>query len=290
MTGRRRRRREEAHEGVKDEPQTSKPSRCRDRAESPHRSRLLVSPVRSCLLVLTHAPSTPTHLCGGPASPTDPPVRAHRPGFWLSGSADEGCAGLGGVGGGDSRAWVTRTGGWTRAQCGGERGSGLEESVSVMPAGGSDGGSRRGLCSGLVCLLRVHPSPSCASPSLVVPPRRGTIHPRALRSLLIASDGVSSVTASLCSGSPFGDPEHKLAAPCGGLRSQARSTHALAGVAGALKRPELASLAGRGGGESSVREFFQLLLPNARDRVSMEGATSDDASAETGDPPCEPSS
>ena len=102
-----------------DEPQTTKPSRTKVATESPRRSSCSRHRTRSggraCLLAQHHVPCSTTQLCGGPASlikplvraqhthppvrvPTDPPVRALRPGLWWSGSSDEGPAGPDGVG------------------------------------------------------------------------------------------------------------------------------------------------------------------------------------------------
>jgi len=72
------------------------------------------------------------------------------------------------------------------------------------------------LWCGLVCLSGVPPSPPCASPSLVVPPRRGAIHPLNAVILCVWYSVVrSSVTAAFGSGSPFGTRFKKLPRPAG---------------------------------------------------------------------------
>ena len=74
----------------------------------------------------------------------------------------------------ESRARVLRN----SRLCWSGRGVGRgDRNLLVTRTGGSGGGSRWGLWYGLVCLSGVTPSPPREPPSLVVPPRRVTIHP-----------------------------------------------------------------------------------------------------------------
>ena len=127
-----------------------------------------------------------------------------------------------------------------------------DRNLSVTPAGGSDGDSRWGLWCGLVCLLRVHPSPSSASPSSQA--RQGRIHP--LGSSFLCVDSMRGAVlghGNFLNGVSLRDPLQKVAATCGGFARRLDTpvwSTTLARSTGALSRPELGSLAG--GGRLSV--------------------------------------
>ena len=119
------------------------------------------------------------------------------------------------------------------------------QSVPAMPAGGSGGGSRWGNWCGLVCLPGGTPFPPCASPpsSFVVVRAQftlGRFAPYRLFSAVPSSVADPAVDALQGRGlllseratRPAGDCARRLASP------------SLAWLAGALARPELASLAG----------------------------------------------
>ena len=246
MTGRRRRRREETHEGVTESPQTSQPSRTTYSTESPHRSHLLASPRRS--LSSPETPPHPPQRCSteGPRArytcPFEPVTPAssspHRPA--CSSATDQGC------GCPDPQTRVC----WTGRGRGEETGASRRyQQAAPMGALGGVSDTAWFACLGF---LR-HPLVS-----FLPPPSSSSGHDSPLERcapLRLFGRGAVLGHGSFLNGVSLRDPVKKKLPRPAGLRSQAHST-TLTRSTGALKRPELAFAREGQGGSRGVDEVY----------------------------------